>query len=32
MIAEAEAGEWHEVDADDLIAQLDEMLAKARKR
>lgn len=32
MIANAEAGEWQEVSADELIAQLDEMLAEARKR
>lgn len=32
MIAQAEAGEWREVDVDELLAQLDEMLEEARKR
>lgn len=32
LIIAAECGEWHHIDADDMIAKLDAMLKKARAR
>lgn len=32
MIIATDCGKWHEIDADDMIAKLDEMLQKARAR